>query len=148
MAGRGAAVAGRSSAVGSTSKPGQAAKPAIMGPGAKMIEDMRKKGKPIDPKMEQMAAWLDNLAKDAGGEGMGEVGCHDTTVNPNLHFHKSQIALVGETDANCDDRPSGSVMPCHLLYLQCICRRTVLLRCHPWLNLSCFKRSISWLYNL
>lgn len=38
-----------------------------------MIEDMRKKGKPIDPKMEQMAAWLDNLAVDAGGEGLGEV---------------------------------------------------------------------------
>lgn len=39
-----------------------------------MIEEMRKKGKPIDPKMEQMAAWLDNLAKDAGDSGMaGEV---------------------------------------------------------------------------
>lgn len=64
--------AGRGAAGASTSK--AASKPAVLGPGAKMIEDMRKKGKPIDPKMEQMAAWLDNLAKDAGGEGgMGEV---------------------------------------------------------------------------
>lgn len=69
---RGVVAAGRGGAGASTSK--QANKPAVLGPGAKMIEDMRKKGKPIDPKMEQMAAWLDNLAKDAGGDGMGEVG--------------------------------------------------------------------------
>lgn len=49
-----------------------AAKPnAVAGPGTKMLEEMRKKGKPIDPKVEQMAAWLDNLAKDT--TDMGEV---------------------------------------------------------------------------
>lgn len=64
---------GRGTSVANPSKTGQPNKPAVLGPGAKMIEDMRKKGKPIDPKMEQMAAWLDNLAVDAGGEGLGEV---------------------------------------------------------------------------
>lgn len=34
-----------------------------------MLDEMRKKGKPIDPKMEKMAAWLDSLARDAGDMG-------------------------------------------------------------------------------
>jgi hypothetical protein len=69
---RGAA-GGRGGASGS--KPGVGGKPAVevMGPGAKMLEEMRKKGKPVDPKMEQMANWLDGLAKDGGATDMGEV---------------------------------------------------------------------------
>lgn len=67
-------VAGRGVQQPGNSKQGQAAKPPVLGPGAKMLEEMRKKGKPIDPKMERMANWMDSFAKDAAGEGaMGEV---------------------------------------------------------------------------
>ena len=31
------------------------------GAGTKMLDDMRKKGKPITPKLEEMALWLDGL---------------------------------------------------------------------------------------
>ena len=31
------------------------------GAGTKMLDDMRKKGKPITPKLEEMALWLDSL---------------------------------------------------------------------------------------
>ena len=41
-----------------------------------MLADMRKKGKPVDPKMEKMAAWLDNLAHDASAGDMGDVSRH------------------------------------------------------------------------
>jgi hypothetical protein len=39
-----------------------------------MLEEMRKKGKPISPKMQQMADWLDSLeAGQAAGGQPGEV---------------------------------------------------------------------------
>ena len=31
------------------------------GAGTKMLDDLRKKGKPITPKLEEMALWLDGL---------------------------------------------------------------------------------------
>ena len=31
------------------------------GAGTKMLDDMRKKGKPVTPKLEEMALWLDGL---------------------------------------------------------------------------------------
>ena len=39
-----------------------------------MIEDMRKKGKPVTPKLQEMADWLDSLeAGSAAGAQPGEV---------------------------------------------------------------------------
>lgn len=41
---------------------GSSAQPAKKkGPGTKMLDDMRKKGKPVTPKVEEMALWLDSL---------------------------------------------------------------------------------------
>ena len=34
--------------------------------GTRMLEEMRKKGKPISPKLQQMADWLDSLEAGAG----------------------------------------------------------------------------------
>ena len=77
MAGRGAAA---SQAAASSTKP------AASGPGTKMLEEMRKKGKPIDPKMEQMAAWLDKLNAETGDMG-GEV-C--SVQGSNRHLLRAQ----------------------------------------------------------
>ena len=35
--------------------------PKKKGAGTKMLDDMRKKGKPITPKLEEMALWLDSM---------------------------------------------------------------------------------------
>ena len=40
--------------------------------GTRMLEELKKKGKPISPKMQQMADWLDSL--EAGQEGGGQPG--------------------------------------------------------------------------
>ena len=40
--------------------------------GTRMLEEMRKKGKPISPKMQQMADWLDSL--EAGQAAGGQPG--------------------------------------------------------------------------
>ena len=37
-----------------------------------MLEELKKKGKPISPKMQQMADWLDSL--EAGQDGGGQPG--------------------------------------------------------------------------
>ena len=45
------------------------------GTGTRMVEDMKKKGKPVTPKMQEMADWLDGLEANAnsGGGQPGEV---------------------------------------------------------------------------
>jgi len=42
--------------------------------GEKMLDDMRKAGRPITPAMEQMAAWLDSMNKDTGDVPMLKPG--------------------------------------------------------------------------
>ena len=46
-------------------------KPEVIGPGAKMLEEMRKKGRPVTPWMEKMAANMDKMQKE--GADLGEV---------------------------------------------------------------------------
>lgn len=43
---------------------------AKVGPGAKMLERMRQQNKPVTPQMEKMAAWMDGMDTDNGGDGM------------------------------------------------------------------------------
>ena len=45
------------------------------GAGTKMLDDMRRKGKPITPKLEEMALWLDSL--DTSTLDDGQVSCFD-----------------------------------------------------------------------
>ena len=63
--------------VGGGAKDGKAAaakKGGKVPSGTRMLEEMRKKGKPISPKMQQMADWLDSLeAGQAAGGQPGEV---------------------------------------------------------------------------
>jgi len=53
---------------------GGAVAPAKMTKGEKMLDDMRKAGRPITPAMEQMAAWLDSMNKDTGDVPMLKPG--------------------------------------------------------------------------
>ncbi len=53
-----------------------------------MLEELKKKGKPISPKMQQMADWLDSLeAGQAAGGQPGEARSHREvlTVSPTRH---------------------------------------------------------------
>ena len=40
---------------------GAAQQPAKKGAGTKMLDDLKKKGKPVTPKLEEMALWLDSM---------------------------------------------------------------------------------------
>lgn len=39
------------------------------GAGTKMLDDMRKKGKPVTPKLEEMALWLDSIDTSSLDDG-------------------------------------------------------------------------------
>lgn len=45
------------------------------GAGTKMLDDLRKKGKPITPKLEEMALWLDGLDTSTLDDGQASF-CH------------------------------------------------------------------------
>lgn len=46
--------------------------PSKPGSGTRMLDNMRKKGQPITPQLQEMANWLDSLESGAGGAD-GEV---------------------------------------------------------------------------
>ena len=46
------------------------------GAGTKMLDDMRKKGKPITPKLEEMALWLDGLDTSTLDDGQVRLCSH------------------------------------------------------------------------
>ncbi len=80
--------AGAPAAGGRGSGRGGAAAPTKVGSGTKMLENMRKKGQPITPKLQEMADWLDSLeaGADAGG---GEVYCRLSTARSSRIFSMS-----------------------------------------------------------
>lgn len=41
--------------------------PVKPGSGTRMLDNMRKKGQPITPQLQEMANWLDSLETNAGG---------------------------------------------------------------------------------
>ena len=45
------------------------------GAGTKMLDDMRKKGKPITPKLEEMALWLDSMDTSTLDDGQVTLTC-------------------------------------------------------------------------
>lgn len=52
--------------------------PKKKGAGTKMLDDMKKKGKPVTPKVEEMALWLDSL--DTSSLDDGQVNCLHTVI--------------------------------------------------------------------
>ena len=78
-------------------KAAKASEPPAPGPGAKMLADMRKKGKPVDPKMEKMAAWLDNLAHDASAGDLGDVSRPALSLNQPVIATGSPLFSLSES---------------------------------------------------
>lgn len=77
----------------SATGPGQKSKK--KGAGTKMLDDLKKKGKPVTPKLEEMALWLDSL---------------DTTT-----LDDGQVAMVKPGDASMASpftAKQGHIMPC------------------------------------
>lgn len=56
------------------------------GAGTKMLDDLRKKGKPITPKLEEMALWLDGLDTSTLDDGQAS-----------LCFYLDALPFFGET---------------------------------------------------
>ena len=53
--------------------------PKKKGAGTKMLDDMKKKGKPVTPKVEEMALWLDSL--DTSSLDDGQVTCFSSLLS-------------------------------------------------------------------
>ena len=96
----------------------QQAAPKKKGAGTKMLDDMRKKGKPITPKLEEMALWLDSM--DTSTLDDGQVGPHnpDHSLLP-VTVHRIVIHGYYSIDTcTLDDcPPSQPLDPVHVLFL-------------------------------
>ncbi|KAK9819655.1 hypothetical protein WJX72_000825 [[Myrmecia] bisecta] len=98
--------------------------PAKAGTGSKMLEELRKSGKPVTPKMEEMATWLDSL--DKGDDGT--------------------VPMVKPGDASMASpftAKQASVMPCTDIIKQGRCTLVTMVQMFKILGLLCLSTAYS-----
>ena len=64
------------------------------GAGTKMLDDLRKKGKPVTPKLEEMALWLDGLDTSTLDDGQVSF-CQRLHAMQSLHAMAWCLLLIG-----------------------------------------------------